>query len=406
MPRTGIPSRRDVLKLTGGTFGGLALSGVSGATSGRSHELDGVLSATSYNVGYSAPAGLHLALDLAGAVVRRFAGIDVITIRAAAAAVDLLREHPDVRYVEENGAMNAIAQSVPWGVDRVDADVVHGAGETASGADVAIIDTGIDSDHPDLTANLGDGRAVVECGEGLQCVLTGGLLFGGSNECNQPWDDDHDHGTHVAGIAGAVDNEQTLVGVAPGVTLHAVKVLDCQGRGSFSGVARGIEIVANEGWDVGNLSLGGNRSEAVKDAVEYAADRGVTLVAAAGNSGPCTDCVGYPAAFEEVIAVSATDEDDDQADYSSQGPEVDIAAPGTDVTSTVPGGTAQFSGTSMAAPHVAGAAGQFAAAGLPRQAVRSLLTETAEDVGLAENEGGAGLLDVAKGVGLDSSDDL
>lgn len=411
MPRTGIPSRRTVLKLTGGTLGGLCLGGVAGATNGSTRALDGVLSETSYNVGFSAPAGRNLALDLAGIVVRRFASIDVVTIRAAEPAVDVLRGHPDVRYVEQNETMHAIGESVPWGVDRVDADVVHEAAETldgdqtGDGADVAIIDTGIDSDHPDLAANLGAGKAVVECGEGVACLLnSGGLLLSSSNDCNEPWDDDHDHGTHVAGTVGAVDNDRTVVGVAPEVTLHAVKVLNCQGMGSFSDVAKGVEMVANEGWDVGNMSLGGNRSDALKDAVEYATKEGVTLVAAAGNDGPCTDCVSYPAAYEEVIAVSATEQDDSQADYSSQGPEVDIAAPGTDVTSTVPGGTNQFSGTSMASPHVAGTAGQLAA-DLPREGVRSVLEETAEDVGLSQNEGGAGLLDAAKAVGLDSSDD-
>lgn len=406
MPHSGMPSRRDVLRLTGGALGGIGASGVAGASSGRNRDLDGLLPETSYNVGFSERSGRQAALDLAAVVVRRFSSLDVLTIRATETVAEILREREDVRYVEKNGRMHAIAQSVPWGVDRIDADVAHEAVETPGGADVAIIDTGIDSDHPDLRANLGEGKAVVECGEGLGCVLNGGLLFGESNECNEPWDDDHDHGSHVAGIAGAVDNDRTVVGVATGATLHAVKVLDCQGAGSFSDVARGIEIVAEEGWDVANMSLGGNRSSAVKDAVEHAAEKGVTLVAAAGNSGPCTDCVGYPAAFEEVIAVSATDRNDDLAKYSSQGPEVEIAAPGTDVTSTVPGGTATFSGTSMASPHVAGAAGQLAARGRSRSAIRQQLTATAEDIGLSENESGAGLLDDAALLDVESKDDL
>ncbi|MFB6254376.1 MAG: S8 family serine peptidase, partial [Halobacteriaceae archaeon] len=110
--------------------------------------------------------------------------------------------------------------------------------------------------------------------------------------------------------------------------------------------------------------LGGDSSSTVKDAVEKAQNNGVLLVAAAGNSGPCSDCVSYPAAYEEVIAVSATTKDDQLADFSSTGPEVELAAPGKDILSTIPpesdsDGLAKFSGTSMASPHVAGAGGQL-----------------------------------------------
>ncbi|MFB6177860.1 MAG: S8 family serine peptidase, partial [Halobaculum sp.] len=102
-------------------------------------------------------------------------------------------------------------------------------------------------------------------------------------------------------------------------------------------------------------------SSTLKDAVEYATSNGVFLVAAAGNSGPCTDCVGYPAKYSEVMAVSATDSNDDLADFSSTGPEVEIAAPGVDILSTVPAGYKKYSGTSMSCPHVAGTAGKLMA---------------------------------------------
>lgn len=411
VPRSDTPTRRDVLQRTGGALGALGAGGFAGATPEDAGALGGVTSGIEYNVGFSGGAGLGVVEDLAAAVVRRFDSLDVITVRATEDVARTLRQHPDVRYVEHNGEMRAFAQTVPWGVDRVDADVAHADGETASGAHVAVLDTGIDSDHPDLAANLGEGVAVIECGAGLTGLLGGGLLgggllgLGGDSGCRQSWDDDNDHGTHIAGTVGALDNDREVVGVAPRVTLHAVKVLDDQGSGSASDAARGLEIVADRGWDVANLSFGGNQSEAVKDAVEYAAGKGVTIVAAAGNAGSCTDCVGYPAAYEAVIAVSATDEEDDLAGFSSQGPEVDLAAPGTNITSTAPGGTTEFSGSSMAAPHVAGAAGHLAAEGATRGDIRSQLKATAEDVGLSGNEAGAGLLDLASALGLDSSDD-
>ena len=173
------------------------------------------------------------------------------------------------------------------------------------------------------------------------------------------------------------------------------------GCGSFSDVAAGLEYVADQSWDVANMSLGGGSSSVVEDAVNYAYDRGVFMVASAGNtSGGCTDCVGYPAAYDKVMAVSATESDDDFASYSHQGPEIAITAPGTSVYSTVAGGYDTFSGTSMAAPHVAGTGALLIARGSTASAISGQLTSTAEDIGLSSNQQGAGLLDVEAAVGI------
>jgi subtilisin len=316
-------------------------------------------------------------------------------------AIERLDNRRDVRYTEVNGQLYAIDAELDnsWGVDRVDAEVAHSDGETGNGADVAIIDTGIDDDHPDLEANIGAGKAFVECGS-RSCG--GPPCFSGN--CNEPWSDDHDHGTHCAGIADALDNGEGVVGVSTEATLHAVKVLDCNGCGSYSDVAAGIKHVADEGWEVGSMSLGGSKSSMVEDAVEYAYDKVVFLVAAAGNDGPCTDCVSYPAAEPEVIAVSATNKDDCLASFSSQGPEIELAAPGKDIYSTVIDGYDTFSGTSMACPHVSGAGGLLMANGYSNTEARDQLNSTAEDVGLSDNEQGNGLVDAAAAIGLDSSD--
>jgi subtilisin len=314
---------------------------------------------------------------------------DALTLEADENAIRGLRRRGDIRYVELDGEMEALAQTLPYGIDRVDAEVAHANGETGGGADVAIIDTGIDSTHPDLEANLGKGRSFVTTG-------------------NYPaWQDDNGHGTHCAGIADAVDNSQGVVGVSTEATLHAVKVLSSTGVGLTSDVAAGIEYTADQGWDVGSLSLGGGDADVLKDACNYAYNNGVLLSAAAGNSGPCTDCVGYPAAYQECIAVSATDRNDDLADFSSTGPEVELAAPGVNIYSTyVPSTYTELSGTSMSCPHVSGAAGQLMANGYTNTEARDRLGSTAEDIGLASNEQGNGLLDVAAALGLDSSDDL
>ncbi|WP_266077226.1 S8 family peptidase [Haladaptatus caseinilyticus] len=376
-------SRRNVLKLTGGS---LAMAGTAGLASAAPTDTVEV------NVGVKSGRGRSAALSAASDVVRDFDSIDVVTIRVAKKAISGLQSNPNVRYVEENGTMHALAETEPWGVDRIDADVAHANGETGAGADIAILDTGIDSDHPDLQANLGAGKAFVSC-------------KGGPSKCRYDWDDDNDHGTHCAGIADAVDNSQGVIGVSTEATLHAVKVLDSRGSGTFSDIAAGIEYVADQGWDVGSMSLGASSgSQALRDACQYAVNNGVFLVGAAGNSGPCSDCVGYPAAYPEVMAVSSTNSSDDLSSFSSQGPEVEIAAPGTDIYSTVPGGYDTFSGTSMATPHVAGAGGQLMANGSSNTGARDTIKQTAEDIGLSSNESGSGLLDVAAALGLDSSD--
>ena len=364
-------SRRRVLELTGGTLATAGLASTAGASDGL----------TEFNVGYSTAAGRRAAVD-AGAEVKREFNFDALTIRATAEAAAGLENRPDVRYVEENGTWRALGQTTPYGIEKVDADEAHDDGETGDGAHVAVIDTGIDPNHEDLAANVGEGEAFASCRSG---------------QCSADWDDDDGHGTHCAGTVGAIDNDLGVIGVAPDVTLHSAKVLDNTGRGSWDDIAAAIEWTADQGYDVGSMSLGGSSgSGVVADACEYADDEGVLLVAAAGNSGPCTDCVGYPAAYDEVVAVSATDENDDLAGFSSTGPEVELAAPGVGVLSTLPGDDYdEYSGTSMACPHVAGAGAILMANGASNDKARSDLHNGADDIGLDDNEQGHGRLNVA-----------
>ena len=380
-------SRRSVLKTAGASVATVAAGGLAAASG------DDVVQV---NVGFSANSGRKAALDAADEVVHDFA-FDAVTIRGQKAPITALEQRADIRYVEEDGTWEALSQTLPWGIDRTDADVAHANGETGDGADIAIIDTGIDDDHEDLQANIADPSVSSNHEAWVDCR---------GRNCNYPWSDDNDHGTHCAGIADAVDNSTGVIGVSTRANLHALKVLDNSGSGSWSDVAAAIEYTADQGWDVGSMSLGGSSgSQTVKDACTYAYNNGVLLVAAAGNDGPCTDCVGYPAAYEEVIAVSATSCDDTLASFSSTGPEVELAAPGDDVYSSVIGGYDTFDGTSMACPHVSGAGGQLMANGYSNTDARDQLNSTAEDIGLASNEQGNGLVDVAAALGLDSSDD-
>jgi subtilisin len=334
------------------------------------------------NVGYGASSGRRAAAERAEAVFYDHR-IDVLTIEVARNAVPGLRRRRDVRFVEDDVELHAIAQTTPYGIETVNATDAHAAGRTGNGVDVAVIDTGIDSRHPDLAAHLGAGRA-----------FTGGV--------GTPlWDDANGHGTHVAGTVGAIEDTGGVVGVAPDVTLHAVKVLNATGAGLTSDIAAGIEWTADQGYQVANLSLGGGGTSTLREACQYAESNGTLLVAAAGNDGPCSNCVSAPARYPECLAVSATTQNDDLASFSSTGPEVGIAAPGNEVYSTYYlQGYSTLSGTSMASPHVAGGAAQVVADGTDPIEARGVLKDGAADIGLSDSEMGAGRLDVAAALGL------
>lgn len=287
------------------------------------------------------------------------------------------RDHR-VKYVVEDMERTIDAQEVSTGVTRIFADTnkaidIDGFDDFRVDVDVAVIDTGIDLQHPDLLASPG-----INCARWGGCTPTGG------------GDDDAFHGTHVAGIIGALDNGTGTVGVAPGARLWPVKVLNSEGRGYSSWIIAGINwVAANSGTiEVANMSLGGegyNRAEF--DAIQGAVNRGVAFAVAAGNSD--INVRDYsPGGFSNVLSTSALadfdgivgglgaptcrdDQDDTLADFSNWGSGVDIAAPGVCITSTVPieeGSYATYSGTSMASPHAAGALAILASRSNPANA--------------------------------------
>jgi subtilisin len=298
----------------------------------------------------------------------------------SAAAAAALEQHPAVSYVEPDLERGIFAQTVPTGIRRIFADenggiTIDGQDDYRVDVDVAIIDTGIDFEHPDLNVVGG-----VDC--------SGGSPF--KSSCSSGGDDDHYHGTHVAGTVAALDNGIGVVGVAPGARLWAVKVLNSQGSGYASWIVAGIDWVAANSTtiEVANMSLGGSGfSQAEYDAIQGAVDRGVAFAVAAGNSD--ADAAGYsPAGFDNVLTVSAladfdgepgglgsptcrSDQDDTLADFSNWGDAVQIAAPGVCILSTYPieqGEYGTISGTSMASPHAAGALALLASSNNPGSA--------------------------------------
>ena len=261
--------------------------------------------------------------------------------RIPAERLDDVRADPSVAFVEPDKVVRKTEQKLPYGINRIDADTSStkagdGAGDVPN-VNAYVIDTGVDENHPDLN------------------VVEHINFAGGENrDCNR-------HGTHVAGTVAARDNTSDVVGVAPGAPLTGVKVLNCKGSGSTSGVIKGVDwVTANAKKPaIANMSLGGGTSDALDIAVRRSAASGVFYSVSAGNDGRSA-CKQSPARAgagtdNGIMTTAATDKSDREASFSNRGSCVDVWAPGVNVLSTkLGGGILSLSGTSMASPHVGG----------------------------------------------------
>jgi len=323
--------------------------------------------------------------------------LDVLRVAVAVgqeqAMVQMLLDDPQVEYAELDYAVHATiipndtSYGLQWGPQKIQAPAAWDVTTGTSDVLIAIVDTGVDLAHPDLNDKI-----------------VPGWDFIGEDPYAQ---DDHGHGSHVAGIAAAeTDNDRGVAGVSWGARIMPIKVLDENGDGYYSDVARGVRYACNHGAQIINLSLGGsNPSSTLEDAVERVYQNGCLIVAAAGNDANSVD---YPARYPEVMAVAATNQSDSRASFSDYGPQIDVAAPGVDIYSTVwtPPNNHTYGwkqGTSMAAPFVAGEAAliwslcpQFT-----NVEVWSIIESTATDRGAAgwDKYYGWGRIDAAEAVG-------
>jgi thermitase len=306
---------------------------------------------------------------LGASVLRLDRAMDAESIR------ELLLTLPGVRYVERNYlvfACNDPMLSQQWGLTRIQASQAWAIAAPQRTVYIAIIDTGVDANHPDLSQRMRRN--------------SNGTVYGYNAQLNNANTNDfHGHGTHCAGIAAAqTANGVGIAGVAgtAPVQMMPVKVLNDQGFGTMSDVARGITWAADNGAHVLSLSLGGTAgTQQLADAVNYAWNRGCLVVAAAGNNG--SNAPFYPAFYENALAVAASDPDDRLTNFSQYGAWVDIAAPGSNILSTLPSNAYEaWSGTSMACPHVAGAAALIwsCAPNLTNQQLRLALENNADPV--------------------------
>lgn len=308
-------------------------------------------------------------------------------------ALNAYRDDKRVEHVEVDGRATIMAIGHPvgepadtfyylqWGLQRIQAPQAWQVTKGDPAVKIAILDTGIDQDHADLSSKID--------------VNKNFTLTNFWPDAFDTYEDYYGHGTHCAAIAAALESLSGVVGVAPLCSVMNVKVLDNEGSGYWSDIADGIILATDNGAKVISMSLGGTEgSSTLEGAVNYAWNRGVVVVAAAGNDN--TDAPHYPAYYENCIAVAATDEADNKASFSNYGSWVDVAAPGVSIFSAIcnhsyllswrngsPKHYAAWSGTSMATPFVAGLAALLWCTkyGVSNVNIRQRIIETAEEAG-------------------------
>ncbi len=312
-----------------------------------------------------------------------------VALAAPGREVMALTDMDEIEYIWlDEPVHTCLDRSVP----AIGVPEVWAAGYRGMGIKVAIVDTGIDPDHPDFA----------------------GRIVAGASFVDGDYRDENGHGTHVAGIvagSGAASGGRYR-GVAPEASVYVARVLDRDGSGAMSGVMAGVEWAVDQGVQVINLSLGGAGSSDGQDALSLtcnaAVARGIVVCVAAGNAGPGSRTIGAPGAAADVITVGAVDRQDQVARFSARGPTADgrpkpdICFPGVDIVSTRAAGLAPgtpvddhyttLSGTSMATPHASGVAALLlqAVPTITPAEVKKVLMETARDLGQDRNAQGAG----------------
>lgn len=313
-----------------------------------------------------------------------------VTPQDAAAVLAQLRADPRVAYAEPEYRLHALRTpndalyAQQWALPRIGApaawDTTTGVADTI----VAVIDSGVDAAHPDLA-----GR-----------VLPGYDFINSDADAS----DDNGHGTFTAGIiAGAGDNGIGVAGVCWQCRILPVKAINAEGDGTSVTIALGVRWAVDHGARVINMSLGGDRNpQVLRSAIAYAESKGALVVAAAGNEAQVGNPTEYPAGYDSVLAIGATDQQDAHAPFSNFGSYVDLAAPGVGILSTIPGGYRAEDGTSTAAPFVAGVAGLLVSLNpaLRADQLRQILMNSADDVGSPGRDEytGAGRLNAARAV--------
>ncbi|WP_394700694.1 S8 family serine peptidase [uncultured Trichococcus sp.] len=369
-------------------------------------------------------AELHAFKGLGGDISNVFTIIPAVSGRLPAKAIEALKNNPQVEVVELDYTVRALEYSPEnelgnsWGAEHINADAALAAGYSGEGVKVAVLDSGVNFNHADLSDNF-----VFSANE---------LGYDFVSDDFFP-EDVYGHGTHVAGILAAASNDFGVVGVAPNAQIVALRVLDNNGEGTASTIIEALQWIQNYNAAhpdspirITNNSYGtGSNSSQLEAAFDVLASSGVLHIGSAGNEGSAAgngNNVGYPARYGSVVAVAALDKNNLRASFSSTGSDVEIAAPGVAVLSTWKDGVnllgpqpfsfagyageyfIEANGTSMASPHVAGVAALLMAAdpSYTAEAVRNKMNETALDLGDAGKDKlyGYGLVDASSALGM------
>jgi subtilisin family serine protease len=330
-------------------------------------------------------------------VIDTYNSISSVAIKADKDTAETLITSPDILEVQENRSYEIQRQTLPKAFSSLNISSDIRSSLTGKGIKIGVLDTGIDSKHPDLKVSGG------------VCVLQA--------DCTMGYTDDNGHGTHVAGVIAAVNNDIGTVGVAPGAELFAIKALDSTGGGTTTTILSGIEWAIKNDIDLVNMSITTKDNDvALKTMIDRAYESGVLIVGAAGNNGTTNgteDNVLYPAKYSSVIAVGAINDKEQRVSTSATGKELELMAPGYNIYSTVPlnadifdgnrDGYAYMTGTSMAVPYVTGIIALYKEQ-FPyytNQQLRNLLTGNAKDLGIVGKDShfGYGLVQM-KDLGL------
>lgn len=344
---------------------------------------------------------IDMIVNLGGVIKRVYTIISAVAADISDEVMEIIRKDHNVKYVEIDEKLFAhipigvcqeikvLEQEVPWGINRIGSRLVNAMGNTGQGIRIAILDTGVDGSHEDLSRNY-----------------KGGYDFVNNITVHT---DDNGHGTHIAGIIAAEDNDIGVVGVAPDAHIYSVKVLDYAATGTASDIIAGLEWSLLNKMNIINMSLGASEdSVSVQEATNQVYNHGILIVAAAGNNGNVEGTgnnIDNPAKYTNVIAVGAIDRNDKRAKFSSTGPKIELVAPGKDILSTLPGNKyGTLEGTSMASPYVAGVAALVMKRypEISNTQIRIRLQITTQDISnggfLAKNWFGYGLVDVVRAV--------
>jgi subtilisin family serine protease len=336
-----------------------------------------------------------------GAVVETEDGIEVVTVDAEPDELDEveadLEDEPEVVEVVDVfvdvparvTSSNDPRRSLQWNLDDLNVDLLPDGTDDGSGEIVAVVDTGVRYDHPDL-------RGRVDCAIGAD--FSAGTTRSGTG-CKDPYG----HGTHVAGIISAISDNGAGVAGLSAATIMPVRVLDANGNGMASNIIAGLYWAADHGADVINLSLGSDFTHAYDVAIRYALDKDIVVVVASGNNRGEGNLPQSPATYPGVFSVAATDELGLSAPFSYSGPTNLISAPGDLVLSTIPTGYEYASGTSMAAPHVSAIVARYRAIHPTATIddIRTAIQTTAIDLQESgfDNDTGYGLIDALELLG-------